>query len=89
MPKLIVRADSRREKRAVLFQIREEVEALKVLLRLCHDAQAFPNFNAFEHAIRQVTDVARQNEGWLKSQQRSRGQSRSAILDEIAEPSVP
>jgi len=28
VPKLIVRADSRREKRAVLFQIREEVEAL-------------------------------------------------------------
>ncbi len=87
--KLIVRANARRDKRAALLEIREEVEALKVLLRLCHDGQAFPNFNAFEHAIRQVTDIARQNEGWLKSQYRGRGQSRPAILDEIAEPSAP
>ena len=69
--------------------MREEVEELKVLLRLCHDAQAFPNFNSFEHAIRLVTDIARQNEGWLKSQQRGRGQNRRVMLDELAEPSVP
>jgi hypothetical protein len=65
------------------------VEELKVLLRLCHDAKALPHFNSFEHAIRLVTDIARQNEGWLKSQQQGRGQNRRAILDEIAEPSVP
>ena len=72
----------------------EEVEELKVLLRLCHDAKAFANFNSFEHAIRLVTDIARQNEGWLKSQQRAvarigAGQNRRVILNEIAEPSVP
>ena len=67
--KLIVRANARREKSSVLLQIREEVEELKVLLRLCHDAKALPNFNSFEHGIRLVTDIARQNEGWLKSQQ--------------------
>ena len=87
--KLIVRANARREKGRVLLQIREETEVLKVLLRLCHDAKAFPNFNSFEHAIRQVTDIARQNEGWLKSQQQGRGRNRRVILEEIAEPSVP
>jgi hypothetical protein len=39
--KLIVRANARREKARVLLQVREEVEELKVLLRLCHDAKAF------------------------------------------------
>src|SRR5258708_7244272 len=78
--KLIVRANGRREKGRVLLQVREELEELKVLLRLCHDGQAFPNFKTFEHAIRLVTGIARQNEGWLKSQQRGRGQSRRVIL---------
>ena len=92
--KLIVRANARSDKAPVLLEIREEVEELKVLLRLCHDAKAFANFNSFEQGIRLVTDIARQNEGWLKSQQQGRspdrsGQNRRAILTEIAEPSVP
>jgi len=40
---------------------------LKVLLRLCHDAKAFANFNSFERSIVLVTEIAKQNEGWLKS----------------------
>jgi hypothetical protein len=92
--RLIVRANARTDKAPVLLEIREEAEELKVLLRLCHDAKAFASFNSFEHAIRLVTDIARQNEGWLKSQQQGRGptgagQNRRVILTEIAEPSVP
>ncbi len=87
--KLIVRANARRDKVPVLLQIREELEELKVLLRLCHDAKALPNFNSFEHAICLVTDIARQNEGWLKSQRQGRGQNRHAILEEVAKPSAP
>jgi hypothetical protein len=45
---LIVRANSRRDKLAVLLALREEVEELKVLLRLCQDAKALPSFNSFE-----------------------------------------
>ncbi len=33
--KLIVRANARRDKEALLFDIREETEELKVVLRLC------------------------------------------------------
>ena len=89
MLRLIVRANARRDKVPVLLALREEVEDVKVLLRLCHDVRAFPNFNAFEHAITQVTDIARQNEGWLKSQRQGRGQNRPATLEETTEPSVP
>jgi hypothetical protein len=87
--KLIVRANARTDKASVLLDIREELEELKVLLRLCHDAKGFANFNSFEHSIRLVTDIARQNEGWLKSQRQGRGQNRRVILNEVAEPSVP
>jgi len=92
--RLIVRANARQDKVPVLLDIREEVEELKVLLRLCNDAKAFANFNSFEHGIRLVTDIARQNEGWLKSQRQGRsperaGQNRRVILKETAEPSVP
>lgn len=45
--KLVVRANARRDKAGVLQEIREEVEELKVLLRLCEDVKAFPNFNSF------------------------------------------
>ena len=92
--RLIVRANARWDKAPVLLEIREEVEELKVLLRLCHDAKGFASFNSFEHAIGLVVNVAKQNEGWLKSQQQGRGpdragQNRHVILKEIAEPSVP
>jgi hypothetical protein len=92
--KLVVRANARRDKAPVLLALREEVEELKVLLRLCQDVKAFPNFNSFEHAITLVTDIAKQNEGWLKSQRQGpgptgAGQNRPAMPDGLAAPSVP
>ena len=51
--------------------MREEVEQLKVVLRLGQDVKAFANFRAFEQAIGQVVEIAKQNEGWLKSQRRA------------------
>ena len=103
--KLIVRANARRDKVPVLLTLREEVEELKVLLRLCQDVKAFPNFNSFEHAIMQVTDIAKQtlryalratqgDRGWLKSQRQGcgptgAGQNRPVMPDGLAAPSVP
>jgi hypothetical protein len=121
---LIVRANARRDKAPVLLELREEMEELKVLLRLCHDAKAFANFNSFEHAVTHQpsvpqsfggnpsasgldarlkiagmtifrrSEIAKQNEGWLKSQQQGRGptgagQNRPAMPDRLAEASVP
>ena len=84
--KLVVRANVRREKEEVLLQIREE---LKVLLRLSQDSKAFPNFNSFEHAIGLVTEIAKQNEGWLKSQRQGHGQNRRAMPSGLATRSAP
>jgi hypothetical protein len=87
--KLVVRANARRDKTPVLLQLREELEELKVLLRLGQDVKAFANFKSFEHAITQVVDIARQNEGWLKSQRQGHGQNPRAMPPRLAAPSAP
>jgi len=97
--RLVVRGNARRDKVPVLLEVREELEELKVLLRLCHDAKAFPNFNSFEHAIAQVVEIAKQNEGWLKSQRpesqrlpsqhQGHGQNQRVMPGGLAAPSVP
>jgi hypothetical protein len=85
--KLVVRANSRSDKEQTLLELREVLEELKVLIRLCHDIKAFPNFNSFEHAISLVTEIAKQNEGWLKRQ--GQGQDRQAMPRGLAGSSAP
>jgi hypothetical protein len=87
--KLVVRANARRDKVPVLVQLREELEELKVLLRLGQDVKAFAKFNSFEHAITQVVEIAKQNEGWLKSQRQGQGQNRRVMPSGLATPSAP
>ena len=87
--KLVVRANARRDKASVLLQLREELEELKVLLRLGQDVKAFPNFNSFQHAITLVVEIAKQNEGWLKSQRQGHGQNQRAMPPRLATPSAP
>lgn len=65
---LVVRANSRREKASVLLELRETLEEVKALLRLCQDVRAFPRFASYEHAMLLLVDAAKQNEGWLRSQ---------------------
>ena len=87
--KLLVRANSRRDKLPVLLDVREEVEQLKVVLRLCQDVKAFASFKAFEHAIGKAVEIARQNEGWMKHQRQGHGESRRAMPEGPATPGVP
>lgn len=87
--KLVVRANARRNKAPVLLDLREELEELKVFLRLAQDVKAFANFNSFQHAITLVVEIAKQNEGWLKSQGQGPGRNRPAMPPRLAEPSVP
>ena len=65
--KLIIRANNSRDKSTHLLQIREKLEELKVVVRLCKELQVFPNFNSFKFAINEIIDLSRQNEGWLKN----------------------
>ncbi len=63
----IIRANSSRDKVPHLMQLRNDLEELLLLVRLCKEAKAFKSFKAFQFAAEGVTAVSRQNEGWLRA----------------------
>ena len=65
--KLIIKANSSREKLPVLYELREQLEELKVLIRISKEVKAFKNFKSFQHALECTVSVSKQNEGWIKS----------------------
>ncbi len=65
--KLIIKANSSRAKLPVLCELREQIEELKVLIRISKEAKAFKNFKSFQYAIECTVSVSKQNEGWIKS----------------------
>ena len=64
---LIVEANSTRERRPLLLELRMKLERIKVHLVIAKEAQAFPRARSFFKATELVVAVSRQNEGWLKS----------------------
>ena len=65
--KLIIRANSAREKLPLLHELRERLEELKIVIRISKEVQAFKKFQSFQYAIEGVVSVSKQNEGWIKS----------------------
>ena len=65
---LIIRANSRRDKLPVLYDLRERLEGLQVLLRIGKEVRAFQRFDSYAHSAELVVGLGRQNEGWIKSQ---------------------
>jgi hypothetical protein len=65
--RLIVRANSERERLPTLHRLRDTLEELKVTIRVCKEVKAFRNFNAFKQLMEGVLSLSRQCEGWIKS----------------------
>jgi len=65
--RLIIQANSEREKLNTLCMLRDTIEELKVVVRLCKETKAFSSFNSFKHLIEEVISLSRQSEGWLRS----------------------
>lgn len=65
---LIVKANSSYDKKEPLVKVREKLEDLKISIKICKEINAFRTFKSFEYSIRSVINIAKQNEGWLKSQ---------------------
>ena len=78
---VIIRANSRREKLPVLYELRERLEALLVLLRIGQEVRAFQHVAAYGRAAELVVALSRQNEGWIKSQSRSAVGARGSGLN--------
>ncbi len=66
--KMIIRANNSSAKKETLLSVREKLEELKVILRICKEVKTFNSFDSFAYAISCVVDISKQNEGWLKSQ---------------------
>lgn len=64
---LIVKANSSPDKLPRLLDLRERLEELMILIRLCKEVRAFKSFNSFQFAVEEVVSVSRQNEGWIRS----------------------
>jgi hypothetical protein len=67
---LIIRANSTQERLPLLLELRQRLEGLQVLIRICKEVRAFHQFNSFVHASHLVIELNRQNEGWIKGQKR-------------------
>ena len=63
---LIVKANSSQEKLPRLMDLRERLEELLILIRICKTVKAFKSFTSFQFAVEEVVAVCRQNEGWIK-----------------------
>jgi hypothetical protein len=64
---LIIRANSERDRQSTLEALRDEIEHLKVTIRIAKEFKAFRNFNSFTVAVEAAISLSRQSEGWLKS----------------------
>lgn len=56
---LIIRANSRQEKLPALYDLRERLDGLHVLLRIGQEVQAFQKFTAYGHAAELVVKFLR------------------------------
>ncbi len=65
---LIFRANSRRDKNVVLQQARENIEVIRLLIRLMKDLKQI-NLKRFVTINQKVEEVSKQLSGWQKSQQ--------------------
>ena len=72
---LIIKANSTVEKLGLLLELRERLEGLNVLLRICKEVRAFNSFNSYVYASNLVVELSRQNEGWIKGQKKGGGQN--------------
>ncbi|MBI5047638.1 MAG: four helix bundle protein [Deltaproteobacteria bacterium] len=65
--RLIIKANSERDRLSTLQSLRDTIEGLKITVRICKEVKALKNFNSFNHLISEVISLGRQSEGWLKS----------------------
>jgi len=66
---LIVKANSKNDKRTVLAELRDKSEEMKLNILIGKEIKAFKSFQQFQHAASLAVEISRQSEGWLKSQE--------------------
>ncbi len=70
---LVARANRKHDREQLLPVLCERVEELKLLVNLGKEVRAFASFAQFVEVMEQVVLLARQAEGWRRSQSRRSG----------------
>ena len=65
---LTAKTSVKEDRKRCLVEAKERLEELQILIHLCAELKVFRSFKSFEFASRSVIEVAKQCEGWLKSQ---------------------
>ena len=65
---LVAKANIKENRKICLSEAIEKLEEMKILVRLCKEIEAFRSFKSFEFASKSVIEVAKQCEGWMRSQ---------------------
>lgn len=70
----IIEANNTPNRGELLLGLRQQLESLKVLARLCHDSEAFNGgTKSYLYVVERLTGLARQNEGWIKAAAKTDG----------------
>ena len=64
---LIISANSKEDRLAELLTLRDTIEELKVVIRICKEIKAFRSFTSYQNAAESAVDLSRQSEGWIRS----------------------
>ena len=62
----VIEANNTIDRKALLLKLRQKLESLKVLARLCHESGGFASTRSYLHVAEQIVNLAKQNEGWLR-----------------------
>jgi len=65
---LVAKANLKSVRKATLEEALGSIEELKILIRICKEIKVFRSLKSYEFAARLTIDVARQCEGWYRSQ---------------------
>lgn len=65
---LVIKANDARSKAALLRELKDLLEEIKILIKVAKEVRAFNSFNSFKVSIKMVDGLIRQCVGWLKSQ---------------------
>ena len=65
---LIAKANQVKDKKDLLLELRDNITEVKNIIRICKELKVFRSFKSYEFATRLTIDVAKQCEGWLRSQ---------------------
>lgn len=65
---LVAKANTRACRQACLEEALDKVEELRILVNVAKEIKAFKKFQSFEFSSRLIVDIAKQCEGWSRSQ---------------------